>query len=80
MDKRSSNRFRASKREQEALKKFGNRVRSLRKSKGLTLEQCEGLGFPSWRNLSDIENGQNCTLITRARIAKVLGVDIRDLF
>lgn len=68
--------------ELNTIKKFGGRVRDIRVSKGLTLEQCEEgeHGFPSWRNLSDIENGQNCTLLTIVRIAKRLDVKISILF
>lgn len=68
------------KREQTLIKNFGKKVQQIRLSKGLTLEDCEERGFPSWRNLSDIENGQNCTLLTITRISKCLNTPISKFF
>ena len=76
----SNYRKQATKAEQKILKEFGQKIKRIRAEKKLTLEKCEELGFPSWRNLSDIENGQNCTLLTIIRIAQTFKINIRDLF
>ena len=77
--KKSTNKKQPTKSELDALKRFGAHIRAIRLQKSLTLEQCEELGFPSWRNLSDIENGQNCTFITVLRLAKIFNMKVSDL-
>ncbi len=63
-----------------AIKKFGFNIKKLRLARGLTLEQTEEKGFPSWRHLSQIENGEkNVTLVTILRIAKVFKVSPQEL-
>ena len=57
------------------LKKFGLRVRSVRTSKGWTLEEMEERGWPSWQHLQKIEAGQkNIGLTTLLALAAALDV------
>lgn len=57
-----------------------DRVRSLRKSKGLTLEQLASLSGVSRSMLSQIERGQaNPTLGVTFRIAQAFGIKLGDL-
>ena len=56
-------------------KALGLNIRKLRTDRGLTLEQCEELGFPSWRFLLQIESGQsNITIQTLVNLANLFGV------
>lgn len=61
-------------------KKFGNKVRELRKQKGISQEE---LGFKSGLHrtyISDIERGsRNVSLINLEKIAKALSVKINSL-
>ena len=61
------------------LKQVGLNIRGARESKGLTLEQVEAAGYPSWRHLQKIESGQAFTLTTLYRIAKALKLKPKDL-
>lgn len=61
-------------------KKFGNKVRELRKQKGISQEE---LGFKSGLHrtyISDIERGsRNVSLINLEKIAKALSLKINSL-
>lgn len=61
--------------------RFGQRMRKIRKHKGLTLLDLEAeTNIPNGK-LSKIENGLvNIEFITIARIAEGLGVEIMELF
>ena len=56
------------------LKGVGARIRAVREKKGLTLEQVESAGYPSWRHLQKVESGQPFTMTTLYRVAKALKV------
>lgn len=62
-------------------KKFGKRVRQVRKDLGLSQEE---LGFKSGLHrtyISDIERGsKNPTIVTVDTLAKALGISISELF
>ncbi len=60
---------------------LGERIRELRKAKGLTQEQLAELVGVEPRHISRVEGGYNSPSIERlARIAEVLGVPIQELF
>jgi transcriptional regulator with XRE-family HTH domain len=61
------------------LKKVGTNIRTVREQKGLTLEQVEAAGYPSWRHLQKVESGQPFTVTTLYRIAKALKVKPNEL-
>lgn len=62
------------------LKVIGLNCRAIREQKGLTLEDIENAGYPSWRHLQLIESGkQPFTMSTLYRIAKALKVKPTDL-
>lgn len=80
MSKKLSTRREPTEHEKEFIKEFGKRIAFLRNERGLTLEQCEALGYPSWSHWKQIESGMKSpTLITVMRIAKVLDVPISEL-
>ncbi len=61
------------------VQKVGRRIAELRKQAGLTQEElAERLGV-GWRYLSRAERGENLTLRTMAKIANVLGVEVKSL-
>lgn len=62
-------------------KLLGERIRELRKAKGLTQEQLAELVGVEPRHISRVEGGYNSPSIERlARIAEVLEVPIQELF
>lgn len=67
--------------EKEFLKKLGNRLAKLRKEKGFSqLDICAEINMEK-PNLSSIENGrQNVTSLYLYKIAKAIGVQVRDFF
>ena len=63
------------------IKTFGNKVRDMRKSKGLTMEMMAAKLEMEYKQYSRIELGEVNTNISRAySIAKVLEVNIGELF
>lgn len=67
--------------EEEFLKRLGKNIAKLRKEKGLSqLDGCAEIRMEK-SNLSSIENGrQNVTSLSLYRIAKAIGVDVKDFF
>lgn len=61
------------------IKKIGRRARQLRIERGLTLEQAESAGWPSWTHLRRIEAGKNFTVESLLRLADLYGVHPSDL-
>ena len=62
-------------------KKFGERVKELRKDKGLSQEQLAEKIKRDPRSVVAIEGGKrNPTLNTIDKLAKALGVEIKELF
>ncbi len=60
---------------------IGARVRSIRKSKGLTQEQLADLASTSHSYIGDLERGErNVTLQSLQRISDALGVTFFELF
>lgn len=60
---------------------IGARVRSIRKSKGLTQEQLAELANTSHSYIGDLERGErNVTLQSLQKISEALGVGFFDLF
>jgi len=65
----------------EIRKKLGQRIRVLRKTKGLTQEKLGEKAELSYKFIGEIERGQvNPSLDTLSAIANALGVNIVDLF
>ena len=59
---------------------IGNRIKEIRKEKGLKQEDMEGFGI-SYKYFQKIETGKvNVTLKTLEKIASALDIDARDLF
>ena len=59
---------------------FGERVRTLRQQKGLTIEKLAALADIEYRQLSDVERGKNNpTISTAYAIAKGLEVSFGEL-
>ena len=59
---------------------IGNRIKEIRKGKGLKQEDMEGFGI-SYKYYQKIERGKvNITLNTIEKIAKALDIDARELF
>lgn len=67
--------------EQEFLRKVGGNIARLRKSKELSqLDVCAEIKMEK-SNLSSIENGrQNVTSLTLLKIAKAIGVEVKEFF
>ncbi len=67
--------------EQEFLRRVGKNIAKLRKSKGLSqLDVCAEIKMEK-SNLSSIENGrQNVTSLTLLKIAKAIGVEVKEFF
>lgn len=60
---------------------FGNRLRFVRKSKGLSMEKLAGLSSFEYSQISRIELGQiNTSLDTVFKLAKALKVEPKELF
>lgn len=55
------------------------RIRLLQEEKGLTLEDVENRGGPTWRHLIKVEKGKNHTVVTLLKIADALGVSAGSL-
>lgn len=69
-----------SKTERTRLKNIGKHIRNLRESKGLTLEQVEDRGYPSWKHLQAVESGRkNFTITSLFRLAEALGVEAKEI-
>lgn len=65
----------------EIRKRFGARMRALRRERGWTQKQLADASGVSARSISSIENGiYSVTLDTAARIARGLGVPLAILF
>jgi transcriptional regulator with XRE-family HTH domain len=61
--------------------KFGNKLRELRKRKGLSQENFAGLADIDRTYIADIENGKrNVSIIIVEKIAKAFEISISDLF
>ena len=68
-------------RNQEYLIAFGNHLRKLRKSKGLTIEQLALKANIEYRQVADIERAIiNTTISTIHAIAKALEIHEKELF
>lgn len=63
------------------LQKFGNRVRSLRSSKGLSQEHLATLTGLHRTYIGGIERGErNVALLNIIKLSKALGVSLSELF
>ncbi|MBI2017442.1 helix-turn-helix transcriptional regulator [Candidatus Daviesbacteria bacterium] len=64
-----------------SLKKLGDKIRRLRKEKGLTQEELAGLANVDPKTVIEIENARrkNPTIKTLNRIAKVFGCTAAEL-
>ena len=61
------------------LKEMGKKIKTLRKSKRITLETMSKLSSIDVSNLSFLENGKrNPHLLTLRSIASILEVDVKD--
>ncbi len=58
----------------KAYRAIGLKIRSLRESKGWTLEDAEEQGEISWQQLQKIESGRNITVRTIINLANLFGV------
>lgn len=65
--------------EKKFIKALGLKIRSLRNSKGWTLEEAEEKGWSNWRHLQKIEVGKNITVLTLHRVAKLYGIEVSEL-
>ncbi len=64
---------------EESLKKFGNHLRKLRESKGLSLRELELRGDLSRQYISDIETGKvNFTFYTLLKLCDLLEIDLAE--
>ena len=62
------------------LRKFGNRVRQLRKAKGWSQEQLAEESGLHTNYIGGIERGErNLSLINLDRLAKAFGISVREL-
>ena len=62
-------------------KEFGNRLREIRQEQLLTQEELAHMAGLNRTYIGDIERGEkNITLVSMSRLAKALGVKIRDFF
>ncbi|MDR5898856.1 helix-turn-helix transcriptional regulator [Halomonas vilamensis] len=65
----------------EKLVAFGQRVREIRKAKGLTQENMAALAEIDRSYMGHIERGEkNITLTKIYQISEALGIDVTDLF
>jgi transcriptional regulator with XRE-family HTH domain len=66
---------------EQLLKKFGQRIRNLRVSQGVSQEDFAELAGLHRTYISSVETGdRNVSLHTAYRISQALGVDLKDLF
>lgn len=63
----------------QALKNLGQRLRTIRKQRGWTLEETENHGWPSWRHLQRIEAGKNITVRTLIAVCRLYRIKASDL-
>ena len=62
------------------ISEFGLRMKKIRRTKGWTLKMAEEKGYPSWRHLSDIENGKkSVTIVTLLRLSELYAIPASDL-
>ena len=64
----------------KAIKAIGLKIRAIRNEKGLTLEEVESRGYPSWRHLQKVESGKNVTVETLIKLADALDCKPADFF
>lgn len=68
-------------RNQEIVNQFGERVRELRIEKGLSMERLAELAETEYSQIARIESGKiNTTISTAYRLAKGLGIELKELF
>ena len=68
-------------RDEKVIKALGAKVRELRASKGMSMEQLANAAEMEYKQLSRIERGEVNTSISRvAKLAEALGVDVKELF
>lgn len=73
--------YRTSDRYATEAKAIGQRLRALRKARGLTLEKAAELADMDYQHIQKIEAGKlNVTLVTFVRLAEALGVDLGVFF
>lgn len=61
-------------------KKLAERIEKLRKQKGMTQEQLAEKAGLHRAYFWDIENGRNISIKTAYKIARALGVNLKDIF
>lgn len=62
-------------------KKFGGRVREIRKEKGLSQEKLADLAGLDRTYISDVERGErNISLVNIIKIANAFNINVKDLF
>lgn len=61
-------------------KKLGERIEELRRKKGLTQEELSEKAGLHRAYFWDVENGRNISIRTGYKIARALGVKVKDLF
>ena len=65
----------------ELIKAFGKKVREIRKSKNLSMEELAGMADIEYKQLSRIENGEvNTTICSAHVLSKALGIPLSHLF
>jgi transcriptional regulator with XRE-family HTH domain len=80
-EKRSSQRFKETRRFKDAAQALGEQVRQLRESRALTLEQASAQMDVDLKHLQKVEGGKlNVTLVTLLRVADGLHVAPAALF
>ena len=58
---------------------IGQKIRTIRKEKGIPIQKAAAMAGTYKSSLSDIENGKmNSKILTLQRLAEVLNVDIKD--
>lgn len=68
-------------RNNELIKAFGNKVREIRKSKNLSMEDLAGMADIEYKQLSRIENGEvNTTISSAYNLSEALAVPLTSLF
>lgn len=60
--------------------KFGNRIEEIRKQKGLTQEELAEKAGLHRAYFWDIESGRNISIKTAYKVAKALGISLKELF
>lgn len=68
-------------RDETVLKKFGEHLRHIRKSKKISQQKLELLAGISKNQAGNIERGEvNVTLITAVALAKAFGIELKELY